>query len=132
MKNAIRLPAIALAALLPLSAVADRLGPDGMDSKRRLDKMQEELDLSGDQRDELEAIFDDHRRKMLDLRQDTEGKINDVLSAEQREKLDDMQDNRKKRFEKWREKKQSENGPGSERQQQWQERMRDGGWSREE
>ena len=47
MKNAIRLPAIALAALLPLSAVAERGGIDGMDSKRRLDRMQEELHYYG-------------------------------------------------------------------------------------
>lgn len=133
MKALKAVPALTLAALvtvLPLNAAAER-GPD-MDFERRLNMMQEELNLSGDQRDKLEAIFAEHRRKMSEQRAATEKKVNEVLTDEQQKKLDDMQSQRKKRFEKWRERRDSDAGEdGDQRQNQWREKMRSGdssGW----
>lgn len=114
--------ALSIAILLPLAALAQPPEREGMDPERRLEKMQQELDLSEAQRESLAEIFAEHRTKMEALRAETEQQVNAVLDEQQQQKLEAMLEHRKERFEKWRGNQSS--GEDGERQQKWREKMR--------
>lgn len=95
MKTLQSLALVSLLAAAPLTAMAFTPHPNA-DPDRVLDRMQEELQLTGEQREELEDIFLDHRKEMTKLREDTEKKVNGVLTDEQRKKMEGMRDRRDK------------------------------------
>lgn len=67
-----------------------------------LERMQSNLNLSEQQKTEIDKIFSEHREKMQTLRSQTHERVNSVLNEEQRAKMATMHEQRK---EKWQERK---------------------------
>lgn len=96
MKKLITGLVLATAVATPAFSIAspDRL----MDPQRRLDHMQRELDLTDEQRSQIEAIFQDHHEQMEALRDSTSDRINGVLTDEQQQQFEGMREERRERF----------------------------------
>lgn len=64
----------------------------GADSvpETRLERMINELQLTAEQKSALEAIFNEKREKVREIREDTQSQIKDVLTDEQLEKWDEL------------------------------------------
>ncbi|MCC1495309.1 hypothetical protein [Alcanivorax sp. 1008] len=64
-----------------------------------LERMQKNLDLSAQQKTQIDKIFREHREEMEALRGKTHERVNAVLNEEQRAKMATMQEQRKERWE---------------------------------
>ncbi|MEE4251092.1 MAG: hypothetical protein V2I38_10925 [Alcanivoracaceae bacterium] len=64
-----------------------------------LERMQKNLDLSEQQKTEIDKIFSEHREKMQALRTQTHERVNGVLNEEQRAKMATMHEQRKEKWE---------------------------------
>lgn len=77
-----------------------------------IEKMDQELDLSDEQRSQVETLFKEQHAKHKALRDETRGKLNAILSDDQQTKLETLKAERKARWqekrEAWREHKTSE------------------------
>ena len=89
-------------ALFTTSALAAHPGHRGGEG-RHLDRMEKQLDLSTEQRQQLEALFAEQREQRQALREQKQASMQTILTAEQQEKMAEMRDNRKQR---WQEKRQ--------------------------
>ena len=90
---------IVVLALAATPAFADH----DMDPQKHLDNMTQELNLSAEQRGQVEQIMNDYRARIqalkdqIDaLKKEKQEKFNAVLNAEQQEKYQKMKENREK------------------------------------
>jgi len=100
---------IAACIMLPLAAFAGdkkHRHSDAPFSGARMDKVVEALELTDNQKTQVEQIFKMHREKMKSLRENTENQVNAVLTEEQRTKLDKMKEKRHQKRDEWKEKHQ--------------------------
>ncbi|MCQ8103628.1 hypothetical protein NP590_05895 [Methylomonas sp. SURF-2] len=92
---------IALALALPLTVGAFPGGHDG-DFKGhkgdRIEHLAQKLDLSAEQKQQLQQVFEEQHAKREALRQETDQRLQTVLTPEQMAKFEDM---KKERHEKW-------------------------------
>ncbi len=80
---------LTLAVLLSPAIVFAQAGAGAMDNV--MDRMAEELDLTDEQRAEIETIIEEQRRKQLQAREEAGQRIEGVLTEEQRAKLEEIQ-----------------------------------------
>lgn len=71
--------------------------------KRMIEHMDKELELSDEQRSQVEAVFDEQRNKFQALRDETRTKLDAILDDEQMAKMEQMKAERKARWQKKRE-----------------------------
>lgn len=95
---------IVLTLILSISPLAVAVAEQGDDlgrQQRRIDHLSKELNLTEEQKPQLEAIFTQQREKRKALREETRTRLQQVLSPEQMTKLDEMRkkhhDRRKQR-----------------------------------
>lgn len=91
---------IALVLSLPMVAAAGS-GPShdhGRFQEHFLEQLDKRLDLTDEQKSQLDTIFTEHRNEMESLRQKTQSKVDAVLTEDQRAH---MQELREERREKW-------------------------------
>lgn len=81
---------------------ATKAAPDGSKMiEKRLDHMQKKLELTADQRSQLQGIYQDEWQQQKQLRDNTKTKVDAVLTPAQQAKLDKQ---KAKRHEKMRDK----------------------------
>ena len=97
---------IAIILLTIFTTTAFAYGPGHKGGERMLEHMSEKLELTDEQKGELQIIFDAQGEKMRALHDETQEKINAVLTPEQQEKMAKMKENRKKRREENKQKRQ--------------------------
>jgi len=83
------------AVLFPAITYAER----GMHHERMVERMAEELDLSEEQRMQVEAVFKEQKPKFEALREETRSRIEAILNEEQRTKMERLKAERKARWE---------------------------------
>lgn len=66
---------------------------------RMIDRLDSKLDLSDEQRSEVEAVFKEQHSKHKALRAEAHDKLKGILNAEQQEKLEQLKAERKARWE---------------------------------
>lgn len=91
--------AIALSLAIP-AAVAVGLGSPGEAGVPRgpnVERLAQTLDLTDQQKTQLEAIFAEQGEKRRALREETRARMQEVLTAEQLTQLDEMRQHRKGR-----------------------------------
>lgn len=104
--------ALSLAALLVPATGFAAHGERGGYGKQHMDRMATELQLSDDQRQQLESVMQEQRSKHRVLRQETESRINAILNEEQRAKMETQRAERKQR---WQERRQQHKGKKSDK-----------------
>ncbi|QPK64155.1 hypothetical protein IVG45_04055 [Methylomonas sp. LL1] len=95
---------IALALALPLTVAAfpgDK-GGNHFETHRgeRVERLVKELDLSAEQKTQLEAVFEEQQAKREAIRQETHQRMQAILSPEQMTKFEDLQKNRHQKWQK--------------------------------
>lgn len=95
--------AIALAFVLPLTAAAFPGSGEGRHHGKRMERLTKELNLTDEQRTQLETVFKEQHEKYKTIHEETRGRMKEVLTEEQMTKLDEMN---QRRHEKWQEKRQ--------------------------
>jgi len=98
---------ILFALIFPLTAVASPGGYDKGDSEqyraKKIERLNQELSLTDEQKTQLEALFKEKGEKMKAVREETRSQLQTILTADQYSKLQEL---KKRRYEKWREKHQ--------------------------
>lgn len=95
---------LALILTLPLTAMAfpgGDQGPEGRHGKR-IERLTKELNLTGEQKTKVEAIFQEQHEKFKAIHEETQTKLSTVLSPEQITKMEEL---KKQHKEKWMHKK---------------------------
>jgi Spy/CpxP family protein refolding chaperone len=96
------------------TAPAAKPAPDGSKMiEKRLDYLQKSVDLTADQRSQLQGIYQDEWKQQAQLRKDTQGKVDKVLTSDQQAKLKQQ---RQARFEKMKEHHQKWSKRGQQQQ----------------
>ncbi|MEX2516743.1 MAG: hypothetical protein WD572_07535 [Gammaproteobacteria bacterium] len=85
--------------LAPITVLAAPGGHHG----KMVDKMAEKLDLSAEQKVQVEAVFKEQHAQHQALRAETESKLNAILNAEQQTKMAEMKAERKAKWQAKRE-----------------------------
>lgn len=105
---------LVLALALPLTVAAFPGGSGGhFDGRRgdRLERMATELNLSAEQKSQMDVIFKEQREKFDAIHQETRARMQQTLSAEQMAKWDDLKKHRQEKWQKrhgdWKGKNQS-------------------------
>lgn len=86
---------IAAVAALPL--VAGLAPAQATGGGHRLDCLQQRLDLSQGQREQMDALFEEQRAKRDALREEMRARMADILEPDQLAELETMQEARKER-----------------------------------
>lgn len=93
---------IALALSLPLAVAASAgdKGPDDFAGHRgdRVERLAKELDLTAEQKVQLQAVFQQEHEKRKAMREETHSQIQGLLNQDQMVKFEEL---RKNRHEKW-------------------------------
>lgn len=101
---------IALALTLPLTAGAFPGGGDGHgfrhSPENKLERLAEKLELSDEQKQQLQTIFKEQREKHEALREETDSRMKQVLTEDQMKQLETMKQSRHEKWQKWQEKRQ--------------------------
>ncbi len=71
--------------------------------ERGFERMAEELQLSDEQKAQLEQIREEEHEKFKTLREESKARFDAVLTAEQREKMEELHEQRRERMEERRE-----------------------------
>ncbi|MBE0436783.1 MAG: Spy/CpxP family protein refolding chaperone [Methylomicrobium sp.] len=99
--------AIAMALALPLTAAAFPPGSGKGDMEgrhgQRIERLAKDLDLTEEQRTQLESIFKEQHEKYRAIHEETRGRMQEVLNEEQMQKMEAL---KQQRHEKWQEKRQ--------------------------
>ena len=99
------LTVVALGLAIPLVATAVPPGPEGQVGWRhsqKIERLTKELNLTDEQKSQLDTIFKEQRAKHKALREEGRTRMKEVLTDEQMQKMDEM---RKRRHERWKEKR---------------------------
>ena len=72
----------------------------GTHHERMIEHMDQALNLTDKQRNQVETVFDEQRAKFQALRAETETRLDDILNDEQKAKMKQMKAERKVRWEK--------------------------------
>jgi Spy/CpxP family protein refolding chaperone len=107
------LSVLAIVFLLPLAASANPgagggPGPDDYHG-RKVERLTKELNLTDEQKTQVEALFKEQHEKFKALHEETNTKLKTILTPEQMNKMEAMQ---KQHQEKWRHKKGMKEGMG--------------------
>lgn len=70
-------------------------GPGGGEPGKQFERMAAKLDLTEEQKSEVAQVFADHREKMIQLRDETQARLDAILTEEQRETLNEMHEKRR-------------------------------------
>lgn len=89
---------IALALIMPLTVVAFPGGPHEGNPAERIEHLAKKLDLTAEQKTQLEQVFKEQHEKREALNAETHQRLQSVLNPEQLAKFEDM---KKQRHEKW-------------------------------
>lgn len=106
---------IALALSLPLAVAAsagDGRGPNHFDGHRgeRVERLAKELDLTAEQKTELQAIFQRELEKRKAMREATHQEIQGLLNSDQMAKFEELKKNRHEKWQKRREERRQHKG----------------------
>lgn len=98
-----KIVAIALALVLPLTAAAfpGGKGGEGRHAKR-MERLTKELNLTEEQRTQLDAVFKEQQDKFKTIHEETRARLKNVLTEEQMTKMDELKE---RRHEQWKEKR---------------------------
>ncbi len=102
------LSVIAFTAMLAPGLVV--AGAAGQGAESPMDRLAEQLGLSDEQQNKIEAIIQDQREKQMSLQQETQEQINAVLTEEQRAQLEEMQKQREEEMRRRMEEMQKQQG----------------------
>lgn len=94
---------IALALALPLSAWALPEEPADVEGHHanRMEHLSKSLDLTAEQKTQVEALFNDERSKLKAIHDETQSRLQDILTKEQIVKLAEI---KKQHHGKWKQK----------------------------
>lgn len=93
---------IVLALGFPLAASAGA-GPKGDFESRhgkKMERMYKELNLTEEQKPQVEAVYKEQHEKIRAIRNETRGKLEQILTPEQMAKFDEMKKKRKEQYKK--------------------------------
>ena len=93
---------LVLAFIIPLSAYGEP-GSKGEAKDwhaKKMERMVEQLELTDEQKPQVEALFKEQHAKIKVIRDETRGKLEKVLTKEQMAKLDEMKKKRKEKHKK--------------------------------
>ena len=76
--------------------------------EKKLDRLSKDLDISKDQRSQLEGIMKSHQEKMKKLREEYKSQLKSVLNDEQQKKFEKMKEKRHSKYNEKRKKKRKE------------------------
>ncbi|MBL1264268.1 hypothetical protein [Candidatus Methylomicrobium oryzae] len=96
---------LAFVTIFPLTAAAfpgDQASGSEEHQKHRIERLTQELQLTDQQKNEVEAIFKEQHDKFKALHDETHSKLGTVLTPEQMTKLDEL---KKQRREHWKHRK---------------------------
>lgn len=80
---------------LAFAALSSSLWAGGVDKGGHYgERLQQELNLTPEQQQQVQAIFEQERQKQVALRTETQTALNAVLSAEQQAKLEQLKQDR--------------------------------------
>ncbi|WP_020565479.1 hypothetical protein [Methylosarcina fibrata] len=104
---------LAIVFLLPLTAAANPgagggPGPDDYHG-RKVERLAKDLNLTAEQKTQVEALFKEQHEKFKALHEETNSKLKTILTPEQMTKMEEMQ---KQHQEKWSHKKGMKEGMG--------------------
>jgi periplasmic protein CpxP/Spy len=98
MKKRLTIFALALAVPLIAAAVPGEQGERGWRHGPKIEQLTQELNLTEEQKTQLEAIFKEQRAKHKALREEGRARMNEVLNDEQMAKMKEI---RQRRHERW-------------------------------
>ncbi len=101
-----KLIGIAFALVFPLTVAANPGGHKGDYEQyraKKIERLDKELSLTGDQKSQLETLFKQKGEKMKAIHEETQSQLQTILTPEQYSKLQEL---KQRRHEKWREKHQ--------------------------
>ncbi len=100
-----RIATLAIALTLPLTVAAFPGGGGHFERHRgdKLERLAKKLDLSDEQKSQLEVIFIEQQEKFDTVRQETHARMQEILSSEQIAKLDELKKQHKEKWQKRRE-----------------------------
>ena len=78
-------------------------GNDAPPRERGFERMAEELQLTDEQKTQLQQIREEESEKFKTLRAESKARFDAVLTAEQRQKMEEMHEQRRERMEERRE-----------------------------
>jgi Spy/CpxP family protein refolding chaperone len=110
----VKLISMVIALALPLSVMAYPGGGKGDYEQyraKKIERLNNELGLSEDQKAKVEALFKEQGEKHRALHTDTQSQLQTILTPEQNTRLEEM---KQRRQEKWREKHQQRKQEKSE------------------
>lgn len=104
--------ASAVAAIVLPAVIMAAPGHGGKHGDRMINHMSEKLELTAEQKTQVESLFQEQHEKRKALREETHARLNDILNDEQQTKFEQMRTERKQRWqekrEQWKQKRQQE------------------------
>ncbi|MGR9105797.1 MAG: Spy/CpxP family protein refolding chaperone [Gammaproteobacteria bacterium] len=102
MKKRSAVLAVLLSLPMIVLAVPEGKAEGGWHHGPNIERLTKELQLSDEQKTQLQAIFKEQRAKHKALREEGKARMKEILNAEQLSKLDEM---RERRHERWKQRR---------------------------
>ena len=100
MKKRLAMIACVLSVPLIAFAVPEDQGGKGWHHGPNIERLTQELNLTDEQKSQLETIFKEQRAKHKALREEGKARMKEVLNDEQMAKMEEMRKNRHERWKK--------------------------------